>query len=239
MLPIFSSLVTSDTSWKYSMTRFLMLMCLLSGLLTTSSGCNYFVPLAYLIGGPPSIEPDFDVMTKKSLSEKEITVAVVAYAPPELKWDFPKIDHELARYVSYRLVQNHIKVINPDQIQQWLDQNSDWNKPEELGRTFGCDYVIYIDMGQFSLYEENSTTLYRGRSESYISVFEMDKDKESENCEKIYSREVVSKFPIRAPRSTSEMALTTFKKEYLTRLSEEIGWLFYEHYNGDDMQYAL
>lgn len=200
-----------------------------------ASGCNYFIPIAYLIGGPPSIEPDFDAMTNQSMTAKDVSVVVVAYAPPELKWDFPQIDHELARYVSFRLSSNKINVINPDQVRAWLDEHDDWDKPEEIGKAFETTYVVYIDMSQFSLYEENSTTLYRGRSESYISVYEMD---DFGNGEKIYSKEQISKYPIRSPRSTSEQTLTSFKQSYLSRLSEEIGWLFYEHYNGDEIPYA-
>ncbi len=217
------------------LTRGLLVVAGIATSLFALSGCNYVIPIAYLIGGPPSIEPDFDVMTHKSFTAKDVTVAVVAYAPPELKWDFPMIDHEVARYAAFRLTQNGIKVITPDRIRQWLDEHDDWDKPEEIGRAFKCTYVVYIDISKFSLYEENSTTLYRGRSENYVTVYEMDGDGVGE---KIYSRELVSQFPIRGPRSTSETTLTGFKREYLSRLSEEIGWLFYEHYNGDDMQYA-
>ncbi len=202
----------------------------------TMTGCNYAILLGYLIGGPPSIEPDFDVMTNQSMTDKEVSVCVVAFAPTELKWDFPKIDHELAKYVAYRLVEHDIKVVNPDQVKAWLIANPDWDKAEEIGKALDCNYVIYIDMNDFHLYEENSTTLYRGRSECYISVFEMDEDGFGE---KIYSKEVNSKYPIRAPRSTSEMSLDTFKREYLSRLSKEIGWLFYERYNGDNIPDAI
>lgn len=201
-----------------------------------ASGCNYLLPIAYVIGGPPSIEPDFDAMTGKSMTDKDVDVTVVAFAPTNTKWDFPKIDHELSRYVAYQLASHNIKVTKPDQVQAWLDEHDDdWEKPEELGRHFGTKYVIYIDLSRFSLYEENSHTLYRGRSESYLSVYEMD---ETGYGEKIYSKEVISKFPIRSPRSTSDQDLISFKREYLARLSQEIGWLFFEHYNGDDIQYA-
>jgi len=211
---------------------FIMMMALC----ITMTGCNYAILLGYLIGGPPSIEPDFDVMTNESMSDKEVSVCVVAFAPTELKWDFPKIDHELSKYVAYRLVENEIKVVNPDQVKAWLNANPDWDKAEEIGKALDCNYVIYIDMNDFHLYEENSTTLYRGRSECYISVFEMDEDGFGD---KIYSKEVNSKYPIRAPRSTSEMSLDTFKREYLSRLSKEIGWLFYERYNGDNIPDAI
>ena len=76
----------------------LRLICLCSPLVLT--GCNYFILIGYLIGGPPSIEPDFDVETNKSMTDLDVTVAVVCYAPPKLKWDFSKVDKELAKYNS-------------------------------------------------------------------------------------------------------------------------------------------
>ncbi len=45
--------------------------------------------LGYLIGGPPSIEPDFDKETGISLQGKDKTVAVVCFAPRELLAEFP------------------------------------------------------------------------------------------------------------------------------------------------------
>ncbi|HEX6985781.1 MAG TPA: hypothetical protein VF170_10400, partial [Planctomycetaceae bacterium] len=66
-------------------------------------GCNYVVGLGYLLGGPPSIEPEFDRATNKSLGDKDVTVAVACYAPTELKWDNAEIDREVAEFVSHRL----------------------------------------------------------------------------------------------------------------------------------------
>ena len=113
----------------------------------TLAGClKQLVMLGYLIGGPPSIEPDFDMMTKKSMTAKDVTVAVVCYAPLEVKYDFSAIDAELAKYVTYRLVQHKVKVVNPDQVRAWLDENADnWDEPSEIGRALHVKYVVYID----------------------------------------------------------------------------------------------
>ena len=47
-------------------------------LLLTQAGClKQMLFLGYLIGGPPSIEPDFDRNAKKSMTGKDVTVAVV------------------------------------------------------------------------------------------------------------------------------------------------------------------
>ena len=205
-------------------------LCLLTA--CTQCGCNYVVLAGYLLGGPPSIEPHFDALTNQSMTDMDVKVAVVCYAPTKLKWDFSEIDHEIAKYVSFRLRDHEIKVVNPDYVRAWLDKNPDWDMVEEIGRDLDVTYVIYIDVSDYSLYEENSANLYRGRAEVFVSVFEMD---ESGEGDKIYTKELNSRFPILAPRATSDVSYQTFKRHYLSRLSEEIGRLFYEHYNGDEI----
>jgi hypothetical protein len=182
---------------------------------------NQIITLGYLIGGPPSIEPDFEKATDESLTDYGVTVAVVCFAPTELQWDYEEVHYDVAKFVTFQMLKHHIKAINPDRVRAWLDQNDTWDKPEEIGAALGATHVVYIDLNSFSLWEENVSTLYRGRSDAVVSVTKMNEDKTGE---KIFSKELTSKFPLMEP----------FKKEYLTRLSEEIGRLFYEHYNGDD-----
>ncbi len=117
-----------------------------------------------------------------------------------------------------------------------MDKNPNWDEPEEIARAFGVTYLVYIDLKKYTLYEKNSQNLYRGRAEAMVSVYEID---EAGDGERIYSKEILSKYPIRAPKSTYEVTYSTFRRLYLTRLSEEIGRLFYEWYNGDDIPDAV
>ena len=153
----------------------------------------------------------------------------------KLKEIFENIDQELSKYVSFRLFQHKIQVINPDRIKAWLDENRDWDKPEEIGVAFETDYVVYIDLNEFTLYEEGSASLYRGRSEAVVSVWKMDPDGSSE---KIFSKEKISRYPVHQPVSTSEESYTNFKARYLSRLSDEIGRFFYEYYVADEIAEA-
>lgn len=207
-----------------------LLLACCTGLLCLT-GCNYIILLGYLFGGPPSIEPEFDAKTGKSFSDKDVKVAVVCYAPLELKYDFDKLDYELAKFVTFKLHANKIQVVNPDLVHDWLDKNPDWDRPEEIGEAMEVDYVVYIDIHKFSLYEEDSADLYRGRAEAVVSVYEMD---ETGHGDKLWSKEINSKYPLKIPRSTYEESYQNFKGQYFTRLSEEIGRLFYQHYAGDD-----
>lgn len=53
--------------------------------------------------------------------------------------------------------------------------------------------------------------------------------------EKIFSQESISKFPKLRPKAAAEQSYNSFKAEYLSRLSDEIGRMFYEYYIADDM----
>ncbi len=196
------------------------------------SGCSYVLFLGYLLGGPPSVEPDFDAQTNESMSDKGVTVAVVCFAPNEVLYGFENINHELAKYVTHRLAQHKINIVPHDYVKAWLEENRDWDKPEEIGAAFKATYVVYIDLNEFSLYEEGSASLYRGQAEAIVSVWKMDDGGEAE---KIFSAEKISKYPAQQPISTSEESLTNFKARYLTRLSEQIGRFFYEYYLSDEI----
>jgi hypothetical protein len=195
------------------------------------SGCNYVMVLGYLIGGPPSVEPLFDKETKECMTDKDVRVCVVCFAENKIKYNFENIDYELAQYVAFQLHSHKIQVVNPDQVKAWLEENKDWDKPEEIGAHFKTNYVIFIDLNSFSLYEEGSAELYRGHAEAIVSVWKMDDD---DHGDKIFSAQKTSKYPMHMPVSAADKTYQTFKGEYLTRLSEEIGRFFYEYYAADE-----
>src|ERR1043166_6370417 len=60
----------SVSPWCISINSCLRI-ALLATLLTTVGGCNAVLALGYLIGGPPSIDPDFNVQTGKALDKKD------------------------------------------------------------------------------------------------------------------------------------------------------------------------
>lgn len=210
----------------------ILMLAMLIGLMSSVSGCNYLILAGYLLGGPPAIEPDFETSTGKSMTDKEVTVAVVCFAPKEVLYTFAHVDREVAKHVAYRLHSHKIRTINPDVVQRWVDENPNWDEPEEIGKSLGATHVVYIDLTNYSLFEENSHELFRGRADGEVTVYEMDEDGEGEP---IYSKELISRYPLAAPRSVFEVSRAGFQQAFLSRLSEEIGRLFYEHFNGDDI----
>ena len=206
-------------------------------LIAAQSGCQSVMLLGYLIGGPPSSDPDFHVRTKQDLKGKNKVVLVYCYASKELKWDNEAVDYDLAKHVAHRLNAKGIKVVDPDRVQAWLDKNDKWRKTAEIGKAFKVDYVVHIDLKDYSLFEPNSANLYRGRADVIVNVVKMDDDKRDGNV--IYTTPLKSNFPTRSPVDSNVMPFTQFKKHYLSALSQDIGKLFYSTETGDDIPYGV
>jgi hypothetical protein len=211
-----------------------MLLAFLLPTLSVASGCTYFILLGYLIGGPPTVQPDFDKMTKKSLTDRGVKVAVVCFAPDEIRLSYTGVDKDIAKYTANQLFKKSMKVVHPDQVQDWLDKHGEWDKPGEIGEATGATHIIFIDVHKYSLFAPNSHELFQGHAEVLVSVFKM-QEGEGAEAEKIYTKELTSRFPLEIPRPMSEVSYNIFRQQYLSRLSEEIGRLFYEYNNGDDI----
>lgn len=230
-MPHTSTSTTVARSRLFNRVGLLLILCLSLSLVS----CRQILTLGYLIGGPPSIEPDFDAKTNISLNRKGRKVVVLCYAPKDVKFDFDSIDRELGRHVAHRLNDQKIKVFSPDSVNAWLDEHdADWDNPGEIGKDMEADFVIFVEVKKFTLYETGSSDLYRGQSEIQITVYEMEDGEGNE----IYTKELISKFPTLEPVSTSDYSFYDFKQHYLSRLSEEIGRHFYEYYSGDDIPHG-
>ncbi|WP_171189699.1 hypothetical protein [Alienimonas chondri] len=202
------------------------------------SGCNLFMIAAYLISGPPSVEPDFEVATRTSLTDEDVTVAVACYVPIDLRADIGNetLDREIARLVTSKLTLNKVKVRDPNAVRQWLARNPDWEEPGQIAEAMQVSHVVYIDISRFSLWEENSATLLRGRADAIVTVHAV--EEEGEDAVEIYGKDVAAKYPLAVPRDSSVQNPGRFRQEFMLRLAEEIGRLFYPHWNGDDFSAA-
>ena len=165
---------------------------------------------------------DFERLTKKSLTDDGVTVAVVCFAPMSLQWDYVDVDKTIRRYVSYRMQQDKVKVINPDRVQRWLEVNPTWESAAEIGGHFKTSYVVDIDLKDFSLWEKSSASLHRGRAEAVVSVWEMGKDGKGSI---IYRTMIKSIWHLEGPRKTSDITYSRFRLMYIQFLTKQIAGL--------------
>ncbi len=202
----------------------------LTGLL---SGCVQYVAFPVT---SYAIKPDFEEQTGRSVLEDDPVVTVVCRTSSRIQADHPNIHTDVMRYVSNSMAMNNISMTEPSVIQSWIDQHPDYDEVSEIGQFFEADYVIEIHIEGFGLYEENSVELLRGRTEAYVTVYEMLDDGSGD---RIYETEIDFAFPTRFPRSTSDTPYSQFKMEYLTALSDKITWLFVPRETGSRNHCAM
>jgi hypothetical protein len=185
-----------------------------------------FAAFQYIIQGEPTKDPEFTKLKDKK-------VAVVCYAPARVRYNADDVDTEVAKGVSALLKRNGkaIDVVDPDQVADWLDQHANWSDVTEVGKEFSADYVVFVDIQEFSVYEENSPNMLRGRSYVDIRVY----DVVNEGAV-VYSTDLESIYPLGRPIPAGEKRETSFRREYLARLSDEIGRHFYPYVPGEDVK---
>ncbi len=190
------------------------------------AGCSLFVMAGTMLAGRPMIPSAFDEFTKKSLADKGVKTVVLCKAPHGSDGQAAALDQELQAEISRRLRQHDIDVIRSHKVAHWIDDNGgEWGGPEELFKQFPeADFLVQVEVEDFSYLEKNSPGLYRGRSHLEVSVFE-----NKEYISKIYSNPVESVYPLRHEVMADRVSPASFRKRYVDHLSTRIARMFYKH----------
>ena len=114
-----------------------------------ATGCNMLsYPLAVMASEQTEkIPAEFNKLDGKK-------AAVVVWAQPETMLQFPHMRLELASQVTYQMKQRleTTQVVSAEQIADYQDRNLNWDAlpPTQIGKQFGADYVVFIELLEYS-----------------------------------------------------------------------------------------
>ena len=116
-----------------------------------------------------------------------------------------------------------LTLIEQQQIEDWMDQN-DWDELDysELANGVGCDFLIAVDFKNFSLYE--GQTLYKGRSDIGVSVFETAK-----GTVVFHLDPTLIEFPANSGQHTADTREADFRNRYLDVIASFVARQFYSY----------
>jgi hypothetical protein len=220
--------------------RVLSRCVLAAAVVTPLGGCQIVIGVLMLLRGNPMIDADFKQQTGLEMTEKGKKVVVLCTSPDKAKSNHSSLDVDLITEVSRRLKQEKIKIVDEHKVATWLDDRGGVVDDEaigELARKFKADYVILLEIDEFSIREENSTDLYRGRTRGTASVFSRRKGAkgtELSSMKRIYNKEIASVYPVHHPVQSDAVSEVSFKKQYLDRVSDDIGRMFHDHRPGEE-----
>jgi hypothetical protein len=189
------------------------------------SGCTQLLlTSAFLIKGMET-DPEFPGL-------KGSKTAVVCRPIVELKYSGTNSASLLARTLGSRLTQKgkKIRVIDQQKIEEWTDEH-DWEEFSEVGKAMKSDFVVGIEMEEFSLYQ--GQTIYQGRATVHVTVRDMKKDGDVV-YEKRLDRII---YPPQGGVATSDKTEEQFRRQFLDVVAERIGRCFYPWDHRDD--YAM
>lgn len=203
-----------------------------AALLIPNSGCQIIIGVMMLLQGFPQETADFKKMTGKSLAEKGKKTIVLATCPDSARSESPSLDVDLISQLSRRLKAHEVNIIDAHKVATWIDDNGGIEEDTELsaiGRKFGADYIVLVNLENFSIYEENSRQLYRGRSNGLVIVVEMQGEGKQKIAKKIYSKPFSTNYPAHQPISADTERREVFLMRYMDRLAQQLAQHFHDY----------
>jgi hypothetical protein len=222
----------SDHAWRWA-------AVLLLGLIG-SIGCNPIQMMSF-IAYPVSENNQAPKLCSLAIDGKESKVLILAAHEdivPNLA--FRDAHRELSRRLAQLLEQRYkegdekIKIVPVSQVLNYMDNHEHWitESKKDLGKRFGADYVIFLELGPMTLYEKGShLTLYRGNVEVHISVF----DVHQADGEAMIHREVYScTYPTSGPEDAiNGISAPGFKLKFMDRVAKDLVQYFAAHPSRD------
>lgn len=126
-------------------------------------------------------------------------VCIVVRAPDELLFEYPNVPWEVADHVRLALETNvrGVSVVDPKKIVDFQRSDPSWETmdPAALGKKFGADRVLEIDLTQYTTREPESPHLYRGHISAAVRVY----NTEYANAQHAYQADVRTAHPAEGP----------------------------------------
>lgn len=136
------------------------------------------------------------------------------------------LTESIAQMLSAQLKQNvkNIELVSPDAVENWKDQNG-WQAINyvELGQGIEADYVVAVEISGYSIHE--GQTMFKGRSTVRTQVLDI---KNNGEVAFVYGPELLE-FPKTHARPAIGTTEAEFERAYLTKMVQQISWLFYDH----------
>jgi hypothetical protein len=189
-----------------------------------NSGCNPFTLIYFLfLLPPPKVEAAYSGLEKHK-------VVVLAHVGRGVQFDYMGLDNDLVKGIVRELRENvhGIKLSDINEVRQWRDEHTDYELTD-VGREFKAARVLYIEVDKFTLYEQQSSQLYRGAAQIRIQVVDMDKDGEV-----VFDQHLEPLFPGARPIPSSEMSSDKFRALFVKFLTRQIAHHFFEYRPDED-----
>jgi hypothetical protein len=209
---------------------------MVSAAVCAASGCRLFVTAGKVLFGDPKMDCAFRKSTSVDLTEGQDRVLVVCSTPESLRSDWSSLNIDLIDGITRRLKNQGIKVVKPDEVASWIDDNGgQFDDLSGLADEFEADYIIHLNLDRFTYLGENTKTMYRGKSHGTVTAHHADLANGVVVARIKFEREFNSEYP-QYPVSADTVDAKVFQKQYMDRICDQVAFLFYDHRPSQEVQ---
>jgi hypothetical protein len=170
--------------------------------------------------------------------KKETKVVIWTYTGLDPRPETAQVDRQLAEALAQQIRQmteenrEKVTIVKPRLVEEYKNTNPNWKSldPEQVGRYFKADYVIGLEIDQFSLYEPKAyQTLYRGRTHILVSLVDVHNPDETQQ-----PREFTDIYPgdLRGGVDT-DVPVTLFRQQFVSHIARRMSFYFVNHQKRD------
>jgi hypothetical protein len=209
----------------------LTLLLLWVGML--GSGCvNMGVMAGKMLFGNPKATSAFEQRTGISLRKQKRKVAVICTAPTAILSEFDGLGFDVQEEVARRMRLKEISVASDDDVTDALNRaHGRFDKDVLAGALDDVEFIIHVDVEQFTATEDGNPGLYRGRASGVIYAYEVTRDLEKTarpRTDKVFFQEFNTTYPAAQPIAAENMSARVFHQKCVDQLAELVGRTFYD-----------
>lgn len=189
--------------------------------------CNMLTPLVFVGEHKKKISAEFDKIAR-------CKVAIVVWTDQATLFDYPYARFELATHVGNKLYAETTQrelgtvIVDPRDVEDFLQKNIDAQlDPEAVGRHFGVDQVIWVEVFRFQIRDPQQPQLLRGKIDASVAVYDLRADPDKPARYELAPVECV--YPEGAPIIMTVENSRLARESTYRKFAEQVARKFYEH----------
>lgn len=202
-------------------------LVVLGALLAVGAGAGCYVPhfLVWLFKPDQitrSVKAEYDLKAER--------LVIVPYAGTDILFTYPTVPIEVSQELVYAIARDlggRVKtVVHPVEVVRWQESTLEWPNMslDRIAREFGADTLLYVELERYTMVEEGSANLFRGRAKARIQVVKPDAESNP-----VYETVVEVTFPENRPVGVLETSERVMRRGTNLLFARDLVRKFYDH----------
>jgi len=203
-------------------------------LVLTASGCE--IPAQFIAWFIAPRHPKKMVQAEYELTAERLVI--VLYAGTDILFTYPATPIEVSQALVRQLA-GHCKdrvknVVRPVEVIRWQESNLEWPNMalEDIAKMFQADTLLYVELERYTMIEERSANLLRGRVRARVQVVKTDPKgalTSGASRNPVYETTVETVFPEDRPVGVLEVSERKLRAAVIRVFARDVIRKFYGH----------